>query len=241
MKISKFILGSVLLGGMLTSCSDDYYGCIDGSGDEKTMLVSVSSFSNIELELDAQVYLSQGPREVKIVASDNLLGYIDTEVEGDDLVLELDDVDCISEVGAIKIYITNPDFEELNISGSGSIFNKTALNLNDLEINIEGSGDVKLDDLTIDDLDLRVSGSGDVNLSGTGADDAEITILGSGDVDLSGLPIKDASVKVKGSGDAELDVSNTLDASISGSGDITYSGTPTVTKNITGSGVVKNN
>ena len=242
MKIKEIIVGSILLGGMLTSCHNEKWYCKEGNGNTSTKIINVSSFSKVELEFDAHVHLSQGPQEVKIVASDNLLKYIEVDVKGDELVLDVKNGKCLNEVnGDVNIYISNPNYEELEICGSGEITNKTALFLNDLDLNIKGSGAIVLNSLSVDDYEIKISGSGDVELSGSNADDGEVGISGSGDVDLSDLNTDNLSVRISGSGDAIVDVNNFLDVNISGSGDVKYSGSPNVNSNISGSGSVKKN
>lgn len=243
MKTTKIILGAALFLGTLTSCEDDDWFCIEGNGDIDSEYRSVTSFSKVELDFDAEVYLSQGPnREVKIVASDNLFDYIETDVKGSKLSLDVQGGRCIDEDhGDVKIYITNPDFNALEISGSGEMKNLTPLVLNDLEIDINGSGDIDLDGLDLDDYEIKVSGSGEVTLSGSNADEGDIDVSGSGDVDLSGLRTSDVTIDISGSGNVEVDVVNQLNADITGSGDVKYSGSPVVNTNITGSGSIKKN
>ncbi len=242
MKIKEIILGSILLGGMLTSCHNEKWYCKEGNGSSATKIINVSSFSKVELEFDAHVYLSQGPQEVKIVCSDNLLEYIEVDVKGDELVLDVKNGKCLNEVnGDVKIYISNPNYEELEVCGSGEITSHTALILSDLDININGSGEINLSNITVDDYEITVNGSGEVVLSGSSADDGEIDISGSGDIDLSDLNTDDLTIKISGSGDAIVDVNNSLDVHISGSGDVRYSGSPNVNSNISGSGSVKKN
>jgi hypothetical protein len=240
MKISKIILGSIFLGGMLTSCNNEKWFCTEGNGDIETKTLYLSSFSKVELEFDAKVYLSQGPQEVKIVASDNLLKYIEADVNGNELVLDVKNGKCLDEVnGEVMIFISNPTYSELEVCGSGDILNTTLLELSDLEINIKGSGSVVLNNISVDDYEIKISGSGEVELDGSNADDGEITISGSGDVDLSDLSTDNLEVRITGSGDAIVDVNNSLHVNISGSGDVKYSGSPNVNSNISGSGSVK--
>lgn len=243
MKTTKIILGAALFLGTLTSCEKDEWFCIEGNGDIDTEYRSVTSFTKVELDFDAEVYISQGSnREVRIVASDNLFDYIETDVKGSKLSLDVQGGRCIDEDhGDIKIYITNPDYTALEISGSGEIKNHTPLNLNDLDIDVNGSGDVELDGLNLDDYEIRISGSGEVTLSGSNADNGVIDVSGSGDVDLSDLTTDDVTIDISGSGNVEVDVVNQLNADITGSGDVKYSGNPSMNTNITGSGSIKKN
>ena len=102
----------------------------------------------------------------------------------------------------IDIYITLPMIDELAIAGSGSIVGET-------------------DFRDVEDLEISIAGSGDVKLNGAG-EDLEINISGSGNVDLAKFKVEDCEVSIAGSGDCEINVSSSLDVSIAGSGDVKY-------------------
>jgi hypothetical protein len=74
---------------MLTSCRKEKWFCIEGNRDVAMKVLNVSSFSKVELEFDAQVYLSQGAQEVKMLSSDSFFGYIEVDIKVDNLVLDV--------------------------------------------------------------------------------------------------------------------------------------------------------
>lgn len=241
MKTSKIILGAAIFFGTLTSCEKDEWYCIQGNGDTDTEYRTVNAFTKIELDFNAEVYISQGPvREVKIVASDNLFDYIETDVKGSKLSLDVQGGRCIDEEdGEVKIYITNPNYTDIELSGSGEIKNQTPLNLNDLDVDVNGSGDIDLNNVDLDDYEIRISGSGEVNISGSNADNGVIEVSGSGDVDVSNLITDDVSIDISGSGNVFVDVVSSLEVDITGSGDVKYSGNPSMNTNVSGSGSIK--
>lgn len=157
-------------------------------------------------------------------------------------------------VGQSKIRTNDLD---LNVSGSGS-----------LSIDVDARGDVEADVSGAGDVDLKghfrsfesdVSGSGKVILSATIDNTADFGISGSGRIQASGraevvkarisgsgrvaagdLQTDRCEVRISGSGSVEINVSNELDASISGSGSVSYRGNPKkINSHSSGSGKVR--
>lgn len=242
MKTAKLLIGATLFLGSLTSCDDDNdWFCIEGNGNTETESRTINSFTKLELNFDAEVYISQGPTSLSITASDNLFQYIETDVQGSKLSLDIKGGRCIDEDdNEVKIYVSSPSYTAIELYGSGDISNDTPLDLLDLEIDINGSGDVSLDDLSVDDYEISISGSGEVSLSGDSADVGIIEITGSGDVKVDDLVTNDLTIDISGSGDADVNVVDQLKVDISGSGDVKYSGNPSVDVDVTGSGNVIN-
>jgi hypothetical protein len=84
----------------------------------------------------------------------------------------------------------------LGISGSGEI--EANGRADRVSVDVSGSGDLDLRDLTVTDADVEISGSGEVAVGPTGK--ANVRISGSGDVDLTRRPAS-VSTNVSGSGD----------------------------------------
>ncbi len=70
------------------------------------------------------------------------------------------------------------------------------------------------------------------------ADEQEINILGSGTYQAQNLRSKESTIDVAGAGSAVVNVSEELDAEISGVGSVEYIGDPTVKQDVNGAGQV---
>ena len=84
----------------------------------------VSPFSKISLRVSGKVYLEQGnSQSVRIEADSETLEQIITEVKDRSLIIRFPNTNMFKRwsPGKIEIYITVPDIDELNISGSGDI------------------------------------------------------------------------------------------------------------------------
>ena len=141
----------------------------------------------------------------------------------------------------MRIFVSAPLINCIDIAGSGSVTTPKALTVNDLNLEIAGSGDITIGELTCKDLDISIAGSGDVIIGNIQATDVKNEIAGSGGIDIAGLICKTVHNEIAGSGDITLNnlkVDN-VDTDIAGSGDVILRGTAgKYTEDIAGSGKV---
>jgi DNA-binding transcriptional regulator YdaS (Cro superfamily) len=123
----------------------------------------------------------------------------------------------------------------INQAGSGDTRAGTA---SGADINIAGSGDISLQEIS-GDLDVNIAGSGDVTAASVSGG-LEANVMGSGDVKVAGGHARSIEVSVAGSGDVTFDgVADSLKASVMGSGDVHVAKvTGPVRKSVAGSGEV---
>jgi len=226
-----WFLGGALILMTATSCRLDF-NCINGDGPIEERIYDLPPLRGFNLETHANVRLRQGPQEVVIRGAVNILEELDIDVRNG--ILFIDDYRCIQD--EVDVFISLPDYDRIELEGSGTIFSDDILVLNDLELRLEGSGDIDLA-LDIDDLEARISGSGDIFLEGQG-DDLDLVISGSGEFNAFNYFVEDASVRISGSGEAEVNVEERLDVLISGSGNVLFRGNPLLDIRISGSGQV---
>lgn len=221
----------------LTSCWVDN-GCLESEGETITEQRYESEFNSVDIELSADVYLRQGAVSmIEIEATDNILSKIRTNVRGGELEIDFKNSVCIRNSGSVKIYITNPEYRAIALSGSGQIINTSAIVEDDLKITLDGSGDIELTNLDVHDLDVELSGSGEIYLQGESmVDKADIEVSGSGEIDAYNLTIANVDVEISGSGEIDLYATERVDAKISGSGNIDIYGDAAVDQDVTGSG-----
>ncbi len=93
-------------------------------------------------------------------------------------------------------------------------------------------------DIKGDVVKAEVSGSGKLGIKGY-ATSLDAVISGSGSLNAFNCPVEKAKVKVSGSGAAELNVTDNLEALVSGSGTVKHKGnTKNTVKKIYGTGSV---
>ncbi|HET9722244.1 MAG TPA: head GIN domain-containing protein [Actinomycetota bacterium] len=191
-------------------------GGIQGSGVAATEVRTLPPFTAVDLTGSNIVTIRIGPEQtVEVEADDNLIDHVTTEVRAGELVI--DQTGDFSTNYPMSVTITLPLLDDVALSGSGTMT----------------ADGVHAEALTVD-----LPGSGTIRISGS-TDRLEATIGGSGTLFLDDLVAARATATVAGSGMIELQVSDELDASVSGSGAISYSGDPAkVTRNVTGSGAI---
>jgi hypothetical protein len=191
---------------------------VRGSGNVVSESRPVSGFSSVKLKGTGQVMIEEnGSESLTVTADDNLMSYLTTEVNGNQLVLGTKD--------------------NTNLNPSRDIIYKLAVkDLNAIEMG--GVGSIEAKGIHTDRLKVVLGGSGSISTSGT-ADEQEITLAGQGDYRGKDLTSKTATINIMGNGDAVLNTSQKLDANIMGSGSIKYIGDPVVTQHILGSGSIQ--
>jgi len=223
---------------------------------------NVETFTKLSFRVPGKLFLRQGtPQKVEIEGPKDILAEIDTKVSGDKLVIGKDggwfDWHWDND-DKVNVYITVKDLNSISVSGSGDLVAETKFTTTELNLNVSGSGSLKIDAEASGMLDISVSGSGDIDLTGKCADfasnvsgsgkivssvtianRAEFTVSGSGKIIASGSA-KRVRTSISGSGRVQAAdlVTNTCDVRISGSGDVVIEVRDELEANITGSGSV---
>lgn len=212
---------------------------VKGNGNLTTEDRPINKAQKIKLSSSYEVEITQGPvTSVKVEADDNLLPYILTKEENGFLVISSKRNVNISAENSIKVYITTPKLEQVNISGSGNVTGKSKFTDGDkLTLNIGGSGDIWLE-VNTPEVHASIGGSGNMTLKGETKNET-ISIAGSGNYTADELKAENAKVNIAGNGDVKVYADISLDISIAGSGSIYYKGAATVKQHVLGSGEVK--
>lgn len=230
MKKAVILLFFLILAGNLLS----------GQGTAKETR-NVSGFTKVIFGVSGNLYIRQGSvYSLEIEGPRSVLDEIDTEVSGGRLLIKRDVWGFTFKDEKVTINLMMPDLEGLSVSGSGNAEVYEFTNLDDLELNVSGSGKILMNRLNADDLFCGISGSGDILLKGNGsADRAEISISGSGSFRGEEVEIDKIEVKLSGSGTCYCKAGDSLEAHVSGSGSVFYSGNPRVDARVSGSGRVR--
>lgn len=234
--MKKGLLYATFATMLLTACID-LGERVNGSGNVTTESREVSKAERIKVTGDMDVYIDQGPTAVKVEGDDNVLQYIETNMNDDWLEIRTRDNVSINTSKPVKVYVTTPQITDLKVTGSGNITcNQKFSTDNNTSFNITGSGDITAA-INAPKVEAHISGSGNLHLSGE-TKDVEIHITGSGNYDGAELKAENADVSIAGSGDADLFADNKLKASVAGSGNVKYKGSATVDTHVAGSGTV---
>jgi len=212
---------------------------VRGSGNVVEQERQVSGFNKIKLSDQGTVYVEFGDSEALLIeAEDNLLEYLESEVEGDTLKIGVKERVNLRPKEPINFYVTLKKLDALDISGSGKM-QVPEISVTSFSIDISGSGDVDMTALYAASLDVEISGSGKVDIEGGEVEDQDIDISGSGRYNARDVQSGRTKIEVSGSGEATVRVRDHLEVDVSGSGDVRYLGAPTVDEDVSGSGDVE--
>jgi len=232
----KRVIALVFLALLLINCSKGQV--VVGSSNIISQEKQLSAYDRIEVLGSYDVIFTDGEvGKIKIKAPDNILPLIQTEVS--DGLLRIDTGKNRYRVKEpIIIYVpVDSRLKQVVIKGSADIYTEKSLETKALEVDVYGSGDVRLQ-VDVSSLALKIDGSGDIRVGGK-TDNLSININGSGDVEVPNLKAEKAAISISGAGDVSAYVTEDVDISIVGSGDVTIKGNPKkVKQKINGSGRV---
>jgi hypothetical protein len=232
--VKLLILGTIVLLFSATGCIENF--TIHGNGIEATEARITSDFKKVKSSGEYDVHITYGEEhEVVVKAESNLIPYIETNVSGSSLNIDVRGLHNLRNRLPMEVYITTPNLEGVKQSGSGEITTDYFYS-DDFDIALSGSGNITVA-VETEKIDASISGSGKIAVSGV-AEDARFSISGSGNIDAYDLMLETCNAKISGSGDMWVSVENFLHATISGSGNIFYYGNPGVETHISGSGNV---
>jgi hypothetical protein len=217
----------------LTGCGSLTAG--SGTTEER----AVDGVTAVVLATSGTLTVEHGTEQsLTVTAGAYVLPHLTSDVRDGVLVLDTDDSPRWGPQGSVEYRLVVPDLESVRVDGSGSVAAGPDLAAGDeLEVVLDGSGDVRFDDVDVETLDLSIAGSGDVEIAGS-ADRQRVSIEGSGRYTADELTSREAQIGLEGSGDATLTVTRTLDAHVQGSGSVTHAGGAHVTSDVDGSGRV---
>ena len=232
----KRVIALVFLALLMINCSKNQV--VVGSNNIITQEKQLSVYDRIEVLGSYDVIFTDGEvGKIKIKAPDNILPLIQTEVSDD--LLKIDTGKNRYKLKEpIIIYVpVDSRLKQVDIKGSADIYSEKNLETKALNVDIYGSGDVRLQ-VEASSLALKIDGSGDIRVGGK-TDNLSININGSGDVEVPNLKAEKAVININGSGGVSAYVTEDVDISIAGSGDVIIKGNPKKVKRIiNGSGRV---
>ncbi len=208
-----------------------------GSGDLSTENRDEKNFHAIEVHVPGTVEVrTDSVYKVQVTCEESIIAYLET-IEDNGVLKILFDRD-VYDVDNLKILVSAPNWDRIEVNGSAKVDVPDAIKGLQLDLDVAGSGDLKVYQADFTNINTKVSGSGNITLSGA-ADQLNAVVNGSGDLFALNCPVKTATVTVSGSGNVQVSASESLQATISGSGDVSYKGNPQITKSISGSGRLK--
>jgi hypothetical protein len=186
----------------LSGCEGFQVG-IQGSGVSKTETRQVGSFHALRHDTIGEVSIQIGPTQsVEFTFDDNLLEIVDTSVVDGELRIKT--TDSFSSSVGLKIQVTVPSIDQLELSGVGSV-HLTGFDGESLKIKQSGVGSLKVEGKT---------------------KSVDVIVFGVAAANLKELEAETVKVVVSGVGGASVFASESVDARTSGVGGIKVHGNP---------------
>lgn len=209
-------------------------GCV-GSGIAVSEPRSVGEFSGIELSGSMYVMVRVGEQaSIRVVADDNLVDRVESEVRGDRLHLR-SPRPAVQDT-PLEVVVTTPTLSYLGVSLAGDVeVDLEGAALDELAVKVRGAGKLRVGGLSADRLRVGVSGAGNVEIGG-GVNHLDFALNGVGTGKFAGLCARTAAVRMGGAGKVTLNAIESLDARFSGAGSVNYYGDPAVEYDESGAG-----
>lgn len=226
----------ILLFIVSTSCKK-----ITGKGPVVVESRQTASYDALNLNIPANLYFKQDSvYKLELQAQENILEEIETVVINNELQVRFrHEITRVRSSEGITVLVNGPNVRSFKVSGSGYLEITDPITPANMVLQVNGSGNLKVNNVNTSEVNASVDGSGQITVSSGNANTSNHSVSGSGLISALDLQVKDARANIRGSGNIQLFATQTLDATISGSGDVLYKGSPTVTTHISGSGSVR--
>ena len=174
---------------------------VKGEGEVVSKTFDFKDFDKIVINGHADVDFSQSSGyEVTVSTQENILEWLDYKVDGTTLIIETKDH---REIRATEynLVIQAPELKKLTVNGA-SDFNVNTLRMEgDLDVQVNGAGDLDFDNIACNSLTVEVNGAADANLTAVDVRNTlTVKVNGAGDVEITGNA-QNASFEVNGAGD----------------------------------------
>lgn len=212
---------------------------VKGDGHVITRNFDQKGFRDIEASSSLEVHLSQGPEyKIKVEGEENIIQQLDIHVNGDKLSVGMKNNVMINTHHPLKVFITAPEFRQIEGSGACQFFSTGKLTSNsEFKIDLEGACETKLE-VDAPKIDVDASGASEIKMKGH-ARDFSIDASGASDIDCFDLLTENTTLDISGGGSANVYASQSLTVSVSGAGDVHYKGKPSkINKDISGAGSI---
>jgi len=222
MKIIKIFSIVFLFCFAFSSCTTEFgSNCISGTESVERRVVDFENLTKIDLAIPGNLFIQEGPQFIEIEAPSDIIDKILNEsiIGSERWIIELND--CYNGE-KINVWATLPKFIALDVSGSGKISSLDTLrNVESLNLEIDGSGDMEIQILDGQKLDLEIAGSGSLNIISRNMINHSYDIIGSGDIVSQFDEGETIRMRIQGSGNVEaMGIVNEQYIEIEGQGDI---------------------
>ncbi len=230
---------------------------INGNGNVQSESRKLSSFDKISVSAGIDVIYKTGPKSVTVVADENLIELIRTEVEGNTLKVTRAKNTNIKHYKKFEVEVSSPELFAIKTS-SGSSFQTiekiksshmsvssssgsdidAVIEAKKMKVKSSSGSDIKLT-LLADMVEVDSSSGSDIDLNGS-ARSVKLSASSGSDIKAKNLTVDNCDASVSSAGEINISVTKNLNATASSGGDIKYFGKPeTINKTVSSGGKVE--
>lgn len=197
---------------------------VRGSGHVITENRTASGFNSVDVSGAIDVYVRQDPAtSVKVEADDNILEYIEVHTEGSTLEIYTENNIRLRPSNKIKVYISNPDYKEIHVSGASSVRCENEITSADvLHVDLSGASEGRLE-LNAPKVSVTLTGASNASIKGK-TKDFEGSASGASEIRGFDLLSENADVDASGASHIEIYASVKIDGQSSGASSVNYKG-----------------
>lgn len=250
---THLILGALLPVIVWASCSFSSANAEKGNGTIVTKDIEVAQYHSIiineHIENSKNILSGKGNFRfsykqvtgvptLQLSIDENLFPMLDINVEDGMLRISTKDKAKIAPTH-FTLSGTSEMLRKVQVNGVMDFYAETSVKAEDVDLSVNGVGNIVMEQLECASLKSKVSGVGDIRLKGS-ADTGNFQVSGVGKIQAFDFMVKDLKCQVSGVGGMQVAASEKLDAHTSGVGNIRYKGGATdVTKHASGVGNIK--
>lgn len=236
MRYFIFFVGLVTV---FTSCNLIDGRRIKGNGKITTKNYDLKGFHGIDIGGSKKIFLKQDSAfSVKIETDENLFDYLNVRVDNGQLKVSSKNSSWLSPSDEIKIFISMPSINEIDVNGASSISTENRISGNEkIIVKLGGASEGTLE-FRAPVLDLKSTGASTLTVSGE-TRDVKSNASGASTINSFDLKSENSDVKATGASSIDLFASVSLNANASGASNVNYKGNPSVKQNSSGASEIK--
>jgi len=234
--LKVFVLATIVAPAVLimTAC----VGQVHGAGSVVSHDFEVSNFNGVRISGGYVVNFEYSAEpSVSVEMQENLFEHLRVQVRDNILHIDSKKNFVTTLTNTPHINISAPNLNSLDFRGAVKTGEWDKIEAQHFTIKTSGSSDIVMS-FEVDQLDITTAGSARLTLSGS-APVTKIKLSGSAKILALNLQTADIDIRASGSCSADIACSTKLNVVISGAGLVRYSGSPTVTQKISGSGKIQ--
>jgi hypothetical protein len=232
---------------------------VQGSGRMTQETRPIKGIARVDLATLGTLYLTQGDKEeLRVEAEDNLLPYLLTATEGDELKIKAREDVELEPTQPVRFHLTVKKLNALAASSAGNVEvgpikaerfllvigsagNVTLESLDAPEVAamLNSAGNATIKNLKARELRVNIHSAGGLTIESGEVEKQTVTQTSAGNYNAQGLNSRKAQALVNSAGNATLWVTEALTATVNSIGSLSYRGSPAVEEHVTSLGTIR--